>query len=356
MLQSDCNTKNWEFITGWFKENHGLIRKIFIGYGWSTDYEFEDFEQQAMVLAAGIINKTGNISDCAFKKELLWALRSHLWQNRTKVRVSDVDEFQPDNNNPVRMLDYHEVEDFMFFNTDAGQEAGKIFDYELLHAILGLVSVRESEIVSAYFGLSEDVSLTSMKMSEVAEHFKISESAVSQLIKKFKNKVNEVFKEKGVKSSSSKEEILNAISEHNRIKAANVKEFVMSDIKIVNVESIKTSEPFISLFPVSDPVLHKVAKSMSKSGYDKSQPLIIWKDRDVLIDGHTRLQAAQLAVLDKVPVVEISFESEEEVIEYLFNLQFNRRNVKEYGLIKLAERIFKGVDDTNTDKSTFLTG
>lgn len=66
---------------------------------------------------------------------------------------------------------------------------------------------------------------------------------------------------------------------------------------------------------------------MKKRGFDNSQPLLIWKEREILIDGHTRLKAAQEAGRNHVPVYEKSFESESEALEYTIHLQKDRRNL-----------------------------
>ena len=57
------------------------------------------------------------------------------------------------------------------------------------------------------------------------------------------------------------------------------------------ISEIKTSQPFNKLFPIDPKVLGKVQDHMEANGYDKSQPIIIWKGKDVVLDGHTRLQA-----------------------------------------------------------------
>jgi ParB family chromosome partitioning protein len=109
-------------------------------------------------------------------------------------------------------------------------------------------------------------------------------------------------------------------------------------VKIVDTDGIKTSEPFISLFPVRKEVLNLIIGSMTDRGYDPSQPIIIWRERDVLIDGHTRLQSAKSVGIKNVPAVYASFEDENSVIEYMYQLQFHRRNIQDSELITLIKK------------------
>ena len=56
--------------------------------------------------------------------------------------------------------------------------------------------------------------------------------------------------------------------------------------------SIKTKEPFEGLFPVENHILNAVVADMKKNGYDPNFPVIIWKGKNICIDGNTRLMAA----------------------------------------------------------------
>src|SRR6056297_1078146 len=87
---------------------------------------------------------------------------------------------------------------------------------------------------------------------------------------------------------------------------------------------------------------------MKVRGFDQSQPLLIWKERDVLVDGHTRLKAATEAGIQQVPVYELSFENETEAIEYVIHLQRDRRNLSDaemyHCILELDKRYSLGGD------------
>jgi ParB family chromosome partitioning protein len=97
--------------------------------------------------------------------------------------------------------------------------------------------------------------------------------------------------------------------------------------KLKLIDLIQTAEPFKTLFPINKELLNLIVADMNTNGFDKSQALILWKEQGVLLDGHTRLQAAKIAGLSQVPVVEKSFDSEEQALEYAIHLQRDRRNL-----------------------------
>jgi ParB family transcriptional regulator, chromosome partitioning protein len=103
--------------------------------------------------------------------------------------------------------------------------------------------------------------------------------------------------------------------------------------KLVDIDTIITAKPFKALFPIKPITLDEIKKDMEKKGFDNSQPLVIWKEKQVLIDGHTRLESAKLSGIEKVPITEKSFQSEDKAIEYAIHLQQNRRNLTDAELI-----------------------
>jgi ParB family chromosome partitioning protein len=127
-------------------------------------------------------------------------------------------------------------------------------------------------------------------------------------------------------------------------------------IKKVGIESVKTAEPFISLLPIRDEVLAAITDNMRIKGYDQSQPLIIWKERGVLVDGHTRLTAAKAVGIETVPVVNASFSGEGEAISYMLQIQFSRRNIKDGELVRLAKKMLRGYNKAaDGSKADYLT-
>jgi len=112
--------------------------------------------------------------------------------------------------------------------------------------------------------------------------------------------------------------------------------------------SIKTAEPFKSLFPTNSEVLAAVTESMRTEGYDHTQPVIIWEQEGVLVDGHTRRAAAAAAGLETIPATMVSFTDEAEAIRYTYSLQFNRRNLSDADRFTFLEGITEGGANVGT--------
>jgi ParB-like chromosome segregation protein Spo0J len=101
-------------------------------------------------------------------------------------------------------------------------------------------------------------------------------------------------------------------------------------------EQIKTAEPFIGLFPIDPDVLARIQEDIQEHGYDNSQPIILWKGTDIMVDGHTRLEAAKNMGLLEIPVHEREFADEDEALAYAIHNQRNRRNLKDKDIIRLV--------------------
>lgn len=99
--------------------------------------------------------------------------------------------------------------------------------------------------------------------------------------------------------------------------------------KEINLDKIITSPTFAGLFPRNEKMVNIIADDIKINGYDKSQPIHIWKEQGTLIDGHHRYYATQIAGLTTIPVYEHSFENEEQALEYALKLQVERRNLND---------------------------
>jgi ParB-like chromosome segregation protein Spo0J len=97
----------------------------------------------------------------------------------------------------------------------------------------------------------------------------------------------------------------------------------------MNPRDINTRPPFSTLFPVQQKTVNAITESMIKRGYDRSQPLHVWRQGNCLIDGHQRLQAAIAAGLDDVHVFFHDVEDEDTALDYAIANQRDRRNLSD---------------------------
>ena len=119
--------------------------------------------------------------------------------------------------------------------------------------------------------------------------------------------------------------------------------FVTQDTStMANPLEIKTASPFKDLFPVKQNDLERVMASMKAKGYDNGHPIILWEGHDLtVIDGHTRLTAAQKLLFARIPVILKKFKDEAEALEYAIESQVNRRNLTDAELLKCLTELDK---------------
>jgi ParB family chromosome partitioning protein len=99
-------------------------------------------------------------------------------------------------------------------------------------------------------------------------------------------------------------------------------------------------DPEVSkVFKINDKIFDEISQKMRASGYDKSQPVVIWKGENILLDGHTRLAAAKELELAEIPAVEMEFENREDALLYTFERQAVRRNLSSAEILAAAQMI-----------------
>ena len=121
---------------------------------------------------------------------------------------------------------------------------------------------------------------------------------------------------------------------------------VRKSIEIMPPSMLKTEAPFNGIFPVQDAVLQKIIGRIKKSGYDTAYPIIAWRRGDdrIVLDGHTRLQAALAAGLENVPVTLREFDDPVDALDYAVSQQIERRNLSPADMLRYvteADKLFK---------------
>jgi hypothetical protein len=110
-------------------------------------------------------------------------------------------------------------------------------------------------------------------------------------------------------------------------------------VKLMRVSDIVIDPEISKIFEIQEPIRYLVANDIKDSGFDKSQPLTIWKGTGFLLDGHTRLSAAIEAGLEEVPVVEKEFDSRDAAIWYTIVRQALRRSLTPVEILKAVEML-----------------
>jgi ParB family chromosome partitioning protein len=110
--------------------------------------------------------------------------------------------------------------------------------------------------------------------------------------------------------------------------------------RMKRVSEIETDPRLAGMFTVDAEILASIVASMRESGYDKSQPLVLWKGKGVVVDGHTRLQAAREAGVPEIPVEEKDFASIEDAKLYAYRCQAERRNLTPAEILAAAMELW----------------
>lgn len=108
---------------------------------------------------------------------------------------------------------------------------------------------------------------------------------------------------------------------------------VNENLALASAEDLQVRPPFSDLFPVQAATRDIIAASMSRDGYDASKPIGIWRQQNVVVDGHTRRLAALKANVEVV-VFFHDFADEQAALEYAIASQRNRRNLTEIEIVR----------------------
>jgi ParB family chromosome partitioning protein len=117
------------------------------------------------------------------------------------------------------------------------------------------------------------------------------------------------------------------------------------------LDQIVEAEPFASLFTIKPEVLAAIEADMGEKGFDPSKPVNVWKKPDgtrVLVDGYTRVRAAEELGLLRVTAYEKTFASESEALAYAIHTQRDRRNLSDAELLRLIELVDRPQAGFNT--------
>ncbi|MFH0824870.1 MAG: hypothetical protein V2B18_19120 [Pseudomonadota bacterium] len=114
---------------------------------------------------------------------------------------------------------------------------------------------------------------------------------------------------------------------------------------MLDPETIKKHPRFAELLDLDEGLREIIAEEMKILGFCLTQPLLlaVWAGHDepVVAEGNTRLDAAIMAGIRRVPAVIKRFPSEEGVVLHIANAQAKRRQTKDWVLYRLIAEIDK---------------
>jgi ParB family chromosome partitioning protein len=122
------------------------------------------------------------------------------------------------------------------------------------------------------------------------------------------------------------------------------------------LDQITKADPFASLFSIKPEVFTAIKADIEANGFDPSKPVNVWKKPDgtrVLIDGYTRVRAAEELGLLRVTAYEKTFTSEAEALAYAIHTQRDRRNLSDAEVLRLIELVDRPQEGFNTALAPF---
>ncbi len=108
----------------------------------------------------------------------------------------------------------------------------------------------------------------------------------------------------------------------------------------LGLEDITKAEPFSSLFEIKSETLEAIKADMRANGFDPSKPVNVWKTAEgkrILIDGYTRIRAAEELGLLSITAYEKTFKDEAEAMAYAVHTQRDRRNLTDKERLHFVE-------------------
>jgi len=105
-------------------------------------------------------------------------------------------------------------------------------------------------------------------------------------------------------------------------------------VEIMQISEITTRSPFKDFFTINPVILGAIEDDMREYGFDASAPIRLWEKGNVVVDGHTRLQAAKNIGLKEVFVCMFDFDDDQGALKYAKHNQRNRRNMTDAALFK----------------------
>jgi hypothetical protein len=99
-------------------------------------------------------------------------------------------------------------------------------------------------------------------------------------------------------------------------------------ISMVDIGDLTIEEPFDSLACAhTESSVHantRTSMNMELHGFDKAEPLIVWRGRNIIIAGQDKYRLARHKGYKEIPVIEKDFQSEDEAVDYLRHLRRDR--------------------------------
>lgn len=105
------------------------------------------------------------------------------------------------------------------------------------------------------------------------------------------------------------------------------------DPKLLNID-----KELAQVYKIKAANLKALADDMRVNGYQKATPVIIWRQKNIVVDGMTRTRAALQAGLVRVWATYMDFDSLQDVKAWMEHNQHGRRNIQLEDIIQILSK------------------
>jgi ParB-like chromosome segregation protein Spo0J len=112
--------------------------------------------------------------------------------------------------------------------------------------------------------------------------------------------------------------------------------------KMMKLSNIIIHEELSNIFPIQEYTLNIIIKSINNDGFDQGQPITLWECEEqkfVLVDGHTRMKAAEAVGIKEIPVKIMQFTDINDAKLYAFKCQALRRSLTQKEILEAANML-----------------
>jgi hypothetical protein len=118
----------------------------------------------------------------------------------------------------------------------------------------------------------------------------------------------------------------------------------------VNLDDIKIDAEFEALLPALAAESRETLRAAIKSDGKVRDPLVVWQETSILLDGHNRLgiyrEEAERTMIDPPRVVLMSFPSRLAAMEWMFDNQAGRRNMTDEDIAYFRGKLYNETKKT----------
>jgi len=114
-------------------------------------------------------------------------------------------------------------------------------------------------------------------------------------------------------------------------------------MEYINIKELEVVDQISGIFDINYKYLEAIKEDIKQNGFDETQPIIVARGdwtlgSHIVLDGHTRLKAAQECGIAEVPVVFRDVESQDEAADLCIYYQRTRRNLTNKEIMRYIAR------------------